>query len=168
MKHSIPVHIKEEYIPQWFTVDKEQPKWSKFIHCTVPPEALWERLANFIGSTPPKVWLYGSVIGFLILTAALVGYYHPKVPHERMSQTEMVQYLSEQNVELMKKRGLILVDQPQLHLAVEDKQRKLNDAQNAYSGALNAYTQTVEKVLSIDAQIANNNDRIQDAVNLTK
>lgn len=132
---------------------------------------------NYFGSKPKsedpsephmKFHLYFAIVLVMLGIGATIAFFYPRIPHELLSQTDTVKKLNAENTQLMIKRWELLQEQPQMKLMMSDKEKRMNDAISAYSGALATYSKSVEDVVSINAKINANDEQILSAINLSK
>jgi len=82
---------------------------------------------------------------------------NPKAPHEKLSQTDFVTKLAQDNSQLELQAGIELAKQVQLHKEKRSKETQLQVATEAL-------TKSTEKVLELDGKIKANRDKMYEVI----
>lgn len=122
-----------------------------------PPQALIERFISFIWSIPAKAWIYWSIIGFLLLTAVLMGIYHERPQKQRLSQTEYVTKLGTENAQYQSEIGIEMAKQVQTSKHVQATKK-------VYDDAVKTHTDSVNKVLELEGKIEENKSKMKEQI----
>jgi len=130
-------------LPEWFI--KDPIGTIPVIKLTDP---LWRSHQFFVGIT------------IILIFVAIWGYMYfnnPKVPHEKLSQTDFVTKLAQDNSQLELQAGIELAKQVQLHKEKRSKETQLQVATEAL-------TKSTEKVLELDGKIKANREKMYEVI----